>query len=175
MVRYFEEDLKTSIKAEMDQDDSRLINYEELVAKVVRAKAKVGLHSSSYVLETDLSCFQGNRPAHTTVHKVQTQGAVNSGDDSKASKGSASTPITSTQDSEPSDKGKKDKKKKNWQGKRDSREPKESTTPASGVNAAEVGGGGQRRKNKKDISRVTCYNCNKKGHFSNKCPELPKN
>ena len=175
MVRYFEEGLKPSIKAEMDQDESQLIDYEELVAKAVRTEAKAGLRPSSYVRETDLSCLRGNRPAHTTAHKVQTQGAVNRGDDSKASKGSASTPASaSTQDSEPSDKAKKDKKK-NWRGKRDSREPKESTTPASGVNAAEVGGGRQRRRNKKDLSGVTCYNCNKKGHFANKCPEPPKN
>ena len=175
MVRYFEKSLKPSIKAEMDQDNSQLINYEELIAKAVRAKTKAGLRPSSYVRETDLSCLRGNRPAHTTAYKVQTQGGVNRGDDSKASKGSVSTPASaSTQDSEPFDKAKKDKKK-NWRGKMDSREPKESTTPASGVNAAEVGGGRQRKKNKKDISGVTYYNCNKKGHFLNKCPEPSKN
>ena len=112
MVSYFEKDLKPSIKAEIDQDDSQLINYEELVAKAIRAEAKAGLRSSSYVWETDLSCLRGNRPAHTTAHKVQTQGLVNCGNDSKASKNSASTPASaSTQDSEPSDKAKKDKKK----------------------------------------------------------------
>ena len=130
MVRYFEEDLKPSIKAEIDQDNSQLINYEELVAKAVKDEAKAGLRPSSYMRETDLSYLRGNRPAHTTTHKVQMQGAVNHGDDSKASKGSTSTPVsTSTQDSEPSNKAKKDKKK-NWRGNRDSREPKNSTTPA---------------------------------------------
>ena len=171
MVRYFEEGLKPSIKAEMDQDDSQLINYEELVAKAVKVKAKVNLYPSSYMRETDLSCLRENRPAHTTTHKIQTQGAVNCGDDCKASKGSVST---SAQDSEPSNKARKDKKKRHHN-RRGSREPKDSSTPASGVNKAEVGGGGQRRKNKKDLSGVMCYNCNKKGHFSNKCPEPPKN
>ena len=57
MVKYFKEGLKPSIKAEMDQDDSSLINYEELVAKAVRAEAKAGLRPSSYVQETDLSCL----------------------------------------------------------------------------------------------------------------------
>ena len=181
MIRYFEEGLKPSIKAEIDQDDFQLIDYKELVAKAVRAEAKAGLRPSSYVRETDLCCLRGNRPAHTTAHKVQTQGAEKDhcGDDSKASKGSASTPASaSTQDSEPSNKAKKDKKK-NWRGKRGSREPKDSTTPASGVNAAEVGGGGQRsgqtRRNQKDVKEITCFNCNKKGHYSNRCPEPPKN
>ena len=43
MVKYFEEGLKPSIKAEMDQDATYLDNYEELVAKAVRAKTKTGL------------------------------------------------------------------------------------------------------------------------------------
>ena len=53
MVRYFEEGLKPSIKAKMDQDASHLDNYEELVARAVRAEAKAGLRLSSYVKETD--------------------------------------------------------------------------------------------------------------------------
>ena len=43
IVRYFEEGLKPFIKAEMDQDVTHLDDYEELVAKVVRAETKVGL------------------------------------------------------------------------------------------------------------------------------------
>ena len=93
------------------------------------------------------------------------------GDVSKASKGPASIPA---QDSELFDKARKDKKKR-YQDKRGSREPKDSSTPACGVNKTEIGGGRQRRKNKKDLSGVTCFNCNKKGHYSNRCPEPPKN
>ena len=177
MIRYSEEGLKPSIKAKIDQNDSRLIDYEKLIAKAVRAKAKAGLRPSSYIRETDLSCLQGNRPAHTTAYKVQTQRVVKNhrGDDFKASKGSASTPVSaSTQDFEPSNKVKKDKKKKYWQGKRDSKKPKDSTNPAFGVNAAEVRSKGRRRK-KKDVSEIICFNCNKKRHYSNNSPEPPKN
>ena len=71
IVRYFEESLKPFIKAEMDQDNSQLIDYEELVAKAVRAEAKAGLCPSLYVRETNLNCLQGNRPAHTNANKVQ--------------------------------------------------------------------------------------------------------
>ena len=53
MVRYFEEGLKPSIKAEMDQNASHLDNYEELVAKMVRTKTKAGPQPSSYVQKTD--------------------------------------------------------------------------------------------------------------------------
>ena len=43
IVRYFEKGLKLSIKTEIDQDDTWLVNYKELIAKTVRAKAKAGL------------------------------------------------------------------------------------------------------------------------------------
>ena len=60
IVRYFEEGLKPSIKAEMDQDATHLDNYEELVAKAVRAKAKAGLRPSFYIRETDIQVLRGN-------------------------------------------------------------------------------------------------------------------
>ena len=49
MVRYFEESLKPFIKTKIDQDNSQLVNYKELVAEGVRAKAKAGLWPSSYI------------------------------------------------------------------------------------------------------------------------------
>ena len=60
IVRYFEEGLKPSIKAEIDQDVIHLDNYEELVAKAVRAEAKAGLRPSFYVRETDIQVLQGS-------------------------------------------------------------------------------------------------------------------
>ena len=169
MVRYFEEDLKLSIKAEMDQNNSQLIDYEELIVKAVKAEAKAGLRLSVYVQKTDLSCLRGNQPAHTTAHKVQTQGAVNCGDDSKASKGLASTLASaSTQDPEPSDKAWKNKKKKQHRDKRDFREFR--NIPASEVNMTEVRDK-KRRKKRKVPKKVTYYNCNKLGHYGNQCLE----
>ena len=170
MVRYFEKGLKPSIKAEMNQDATHLDNYEELVAKVVRAKVKTGLRPSFYVWETDFQVFQGSQPTHSTVNKVQTEGVVSCGDDSKASKDPASN---SVQDSEPSNKAKKDKKKKHHWDKKDSRKPKDSTIPASEINAAEVKD--KKKRNKKDVSKITYFNCNKKKHYLNKSPEPPKN
>ena len=95
-------------------------------------------------------------------------------EDESQGKGPASTPASASTDPKPSDKARKDKKKKQHIDKRDSREPKDSTTSASGVNAAEVGGK-ERRRNKKDVSEITYFNCNKKEHYSNRCPEPPKN
>ena len=111
MVRYFEEGLKPSIKAEIDQDATHLDDYEELVAKAVKAEAKVGLRPSSYVRETDIQVLRRNQSAHITAHKVQTQGAVSRGDESRG-KGPASTPASAFTNPEPSDKARKNKKKK---------------------------------------------------------------
>ena len=54
MVRYFEKGLKASIKAKIDQDASHLDDYEELIAKMMRAETKAGIRPSSYVRETDI-------------------------------------------------------------------------------------------------------------------------
>ena len=53
MVRYFEKSLKSSIKAEIDQDATYLDNYEELIDKAVKAEAKTSLQPSSYIQKID--------------------------------------------------------------------------------------------------------------------------
>ena len=92
MVKYFKEGLKQSIKAKIDQNATHLNNYEELIAKTVKAKAKAGLRPSFYVQEANLQVLQGSRPTHTTIHKVQTQGAVTCKDKSRT-KVPAFTPV----------------------------------------------------------------------------------
>ena len=171
MVRYFEEGLKPSIKAEMDQDATHLDDYEELVAKAVRAEVMADLQPSASVWETDIQILRGNWLAHTTTHKVQTQSAVSRED---RGKGPAFTPASASTNPESSNKAKKDKKKKQYRDKRDSKEFRD--TPSFGVNVTEIGDKKRRRK-RKDSSKVMCYNCNKLGYYIDKCPksQKPKN
>ena len=49
MVRYFEESLKPSIKAKINQNVIHLDNYEELIAKAIRDKVKTGLRRSFFM------------------------------------------------------------------------------------------------------------------------------
>ena len=47
-----------------------------MIEKAIKAEAKAGLQSASYIREIDHKALQGNRPAHVTTAKVQTQGIV---------------------------------------------------------------------------------------------------
>ena len=174
MVRYFEEGLKPSIKAEMDEEAPHLDNYEKLVAKAVRAKAKAGLRPGSYIQETDIQVLRRSRPAHATAHRVQTQGAMNCEDESRGKSPASTLASASTQDSESSNKARKDKKKKQHMGKKEFMESRD--IPASRVNVTEVGDK-TRRKKRKNPKEVMYYNCNKLGHYVDQSPEsrTPKN
>ena len=57
MIKYIKKGLKSSIKAKIDYYTTHLDNYEELVAKTVRAEAKTGLQPSSYIQKTNQQVF----------------------------------------------------------------------------------------------------------------------
>ena len=163
IVRYFEEGLKLSIKAKTDKNATHLDYYEKLVAKAVRAKAKSGQQPNSYLQKTDQQVFQDRRPAYTTTHKVQTQGAMKDYDGDKST-AKAFVP-NSSQDSEPFDKAKKDKKKKKY------KDTWDSINPVTGVNTAEVC---KKNRKKKDISEIIYYNYNIKRYYTTKYPKFRK-
>ena len=73
MICYFQEDLKPSIKVEMEQQDWESTNFEEMVQRAVNAKVKTDLRSSTMVRELDTHCPRGHRRSHNTSSKVQTQ------------------------------------------------------------------------------------------------------
>lgn len=84
---------------------------------------------------------------------------------------------TSTQGDEPSHSDKpsaRPEKVGEISGKKSRRERKEqhrlqrarnSGTPTTGVNTVLNGGA------HKDLSHITCFNCDKKGHYADKCPD----
>lgn len=71
IVKYFENSLKSVIKIKIYEDGIQLDGHEELVTKVVKAKAKISLQPSFYLQETDLYCLQKSQLAYAIVNKVQ--------------------------------------------------------------------------------------------------------
>ena len=169
MICYFREGLKLSIKVEMEQQDRESMDFEEMVQRTVNAKAKTGLKSSTMVQESDIHCPSGHRPSHNTSLKVQTQETTTKKPRPKESRlkkakltnGKAPAPPRSDEPAKPNHKKKK----------RELLKKKKDSTSTSRVNAIE----GKKKQSLGNTSQVTCYNCQNKGHFANKCPKLPKN
>lgn len=73
----------------------------------------------------------------------------------------------------------REKKKKRYQGKKNRQKSQDSSPVTMGANAIQaIKGQKKKRRNsqgpKRDISEITCYNCNKKGNYSRNCTK-PKN
>ena len=149
-----------------------------MVQKIVNAEAKAGLRSSAMIRDSDICCLRGHRPSNSIASKVQTQGMSAKEprpEESKikkakrAKKKAPAPPRTNAAES--SEQGKKDKKDK----KRKFRERKERNEDTLATSNNAIDALKKKKKNQDcDISGVTCYNCNKKGHFANTCTK-PKN
>ena len=63
LIRFFREELKPSVKAQMEQRGRELDSWEELVEKAINAEAKASLQPPSILREMDQRCQRGNRPA----------------------------------------------------------------------------------------------------------------
>ena len=75
LIRLFQENLRPSIKAQMEQTGRELGSWKEMIEKAVDAEAKTGLQPASYIREMDHRCQRGNLPVHVTAAKVQTLGS----------------------------------------------------------------------------------------------------
>ncbi len=67
------------------------------------------------------------------------------------------------------EKARKEKKRRRHQGKRDRQERRDGSPAATGANATQATEGQKKKRRdgqgpKRDISEITCYNCNKKGY-----------
>ena len=198
LIRFFREGLKPSVKAQMEQSGRGLDSWEVIVEKAVKAEAKAGLQPPSIVREMDQCCLQGNRPDDATMMpKFQANATQDPRDElpNKAQtydKPSASFEQTKAQDSEISPRPslrylppfslrsenavESSKKKSRREKKKQYRhEPAQKvSTPATRVsarNGAARTGTARNGGVRKDLRHITCFNCDKKGHYADKCPE----
>ena len=154
----------------MEQQDRESIDFEEMVQRAVNAEAKASLKSSAMVRDSDIRYPQNQHSSNNTASKVQTQRTS-----AKKPRPEESRPIEAkpakrkapvpprTNTAESSEQGKKDRKNKKWRFQK-----RKEQTPATGTNVTNA-------RSKKKYPDITCYNCDKKGHYSKSCSEPPKN
>ena len=186
LCRYFYEGLRPSIRLWIDEEGRELDGWSALVKKATRAEAKAKIQAS-VSRDTDQYCHRGNRPMHTTAAKAnpQSQTTKDSRPEESKVRGPESTVSTApprSNSSESSAKARRDKKKDRRRHDQRQRQP-EVSNPATGANVAEPGEANKKKNDDRnrsggatrDMSKVRCYNCNKKGHYSSNCTEPPKN
>ena len=129
----------------------------------------------------DQRCPRGNRPVHTTVAKFQASATRDPRDEPSATRDEPSEKVQNpklfhshssrshssrSEDGETSDKEARKEQKKQRRLDHERARKDSGSTPATGVNASGTSGGAR-----KDLSQVTYYNCNEKGHYSRNCSE----
>ena len=130
----------------------------------------------------DQYCAQGNWPANSTITKSQGSTMKDSRIEKPKTRGSEllSGPQRSTSGPYRSNKSfEKAQKEKKKEQRRQDRKCQEGSTSTTKVNAAQTGEPYPKKKklqkrSDRDLSMVTYFNCEKKGHYANTCPE-PKN
>lgn len=115
----------------------------------------------------------GNCFAHITTAKIQMQSSFIK--ESCAAESKEKNSASHFKQLESSEKAWREKKKK-WQKNRQEINIKKAKDiiPATGTNMINT----SRKKKKKDqqnLSYITCYNCDKKGHYVNNCLKFLKN
>ena len=151
--------------------------------KAVAAKAKANLRSRATTKNMDQHCPWGSRSANSTAAKNQSQSIKDPWEEKPKVRAPESTTPRSS-NSESSTKAWREKKNRRRREQRD-RRGQESSTPATGVNAAEPGKASKKKKNDRNrncsggaarnLSQIKCYNCNKRSHYTNNCIEPLKN
>ena len=74
MLRYFQEGLRPSILAELQNKDLELESFVQIVKKAVVAKAKASPRPWATAWDIDQQCPWGIRLANTTAAKASNQG-----------------------------------------------------------------------------------------------------
>ncbi len=157
-----------TIKVLMDQRERELDNWEELVQKAVEAEAKARLQPAFILCEMDRGCPRGNRPTQVTMSKIQATATCDPRDEPIAS-------VEGTQISEPklfySNTSRSQSPKSTTSHSRTDKPDKKSRRQQKKQHRLEQG----RNLARKNLSHIICFNCDKRGHYADKCTEPKAN
>ena len=168
MIQYFRKGLRPSVWAQLNARGRDLDSWEEAIKKAVNAEAKTLLQSSTSTCNMNSRCPQGNRPIKKD--KKDSGGKNKSTDSASANTSSGKQSFSTQQISSPNLKKDQDHQQggsRRRGGRRGQGHSHDSLL--TGVNASIV------KKEVKNVSQVECYNCHRKGHYTTKCPQRPKN
>lgn len=166
--RIFYDGLRPSIKLWIDEVGRQQLPWDELVRTANRAEAKARIHDYHHL---DQRCPKGKRPLKLTLKDSNEQSPEKTKTAPPQKAGGSSQSQRAEQGSEANrNEEKKSRRDKKHRRRQEQKEQKDNSggTPATGANSS----GGSK---KKDLSHITCFNCDKKGHFASNCSEPPKN
>ena len=163
MIQCFLEGLKPSVRAQMDARSRDLNSWEETVEKAINAEAKAMLQSSASTRDMNSRCPRGNRPAKK---EEKDSNRKNKSTDSPSADTSSRKQSFSTQQTSSNPKKDQDHQRGPRHCGRRGEQGRNTDSPATGVNTIPK----MERKNR-DISKVKCFNCHQKGHYSSKYPQ----
>ena len=177
----FYDGLRPSVKLWIGEEGRQQLSWDDLISAANRAEAKARIEDYRHL---DQRCPKGKRPLKLSIDSRDEKPGEKPQPKATTS-GLSVTPAKPAsgfqQGSEAAEKARKEKRK-NWQQKQ--RERREASAnpegnPATGSNT--TGGKkkagqnrGQKRGQNQDLSQVTCWNCDKKGHYATNCTKLPK-
>ena len=139
------------------------MNLEEMVEKAVKVEAKAGLISSTMVRDSDAHCPKGHRLSHNTSLKIQTQGSKDFSRSEELKPKDLKPAPSCDNMAETAKKENKKEKKKKFRNQRWEHTGEQTLT--TNINT----------KIPKKKIKAKCFNCNKKGQYTNKCTKPPKN
>ena len=183
LIRLFRNGLKLFIRAQAKQKGHRKDTWNQAIKKAITAEAKAALNLPLWVREMDACCLQGHYFASKpTEDYTRDQGFL----PFRPQEAQTMLPHHSERAEtleKPRRDYQKDRHNRNCCNRGSYGFKTQGSTPATGVNATKTSARNDRgrdqlaRRKDRDMSRNTCYNCNKKGHFTNQCPKphKPKN